>query len=155
MATVEYLLLANHAEVQNGLLYVSGAGWANLYRGSRKPGDPLLISHFGIGASILIPWDETNQRHQLVIRVVKVDSDEELARVEGGMEIGRPPGLESGAEQRVAVALGVDVPFPGEGSYRVVVQVGQDQRSVGFKVLDQPKPPQPRTEQQQQDLGRL
>jgi hypothetical protein len=140
MATVEYLLLANHAEVQNGLLYVSGAGWANLYRGLRKPDDPLLINHFGVGASLLIPWDETNQRHQLVIRIVQDDSDEELARVEGGIEVGRPPGLESGAEQRVSVGVGVDVPFPAEGSYRVVMRVGEDERSVEFKVLDQPKP---------------
>jgi len=144
MATVEYLLLANHAEVQNGLLYVSGAGWANLYRGPRKPDDPLLISHFGVGASLLIPWNETNQPHQLVIRVVKDGSDEELARVEGGIEIGRPSGLESGAEQHVVIGIGVDVPFPEEGSYRVVMRVGQDERSVGFKVLDQPKPPPPR-----------
>jgi hypothetical protein len=140
MVAIEYLLLANHAEVQNGLLYVSGAGWANLYRGPRNPDDPLLINHFGIGASLLVPWDETNRRHHLIIRVVRDENDQEIARVEGGIEVGRPTGLESGAEQRVSVGISVDVPFPDEGGYRVVMQIGEDERSVTFRVFDQPKP---------------
>jgi hypothetical protein len=140
MATVEYLLLANHAEVQNGLLYVSGGGWANLFRGPRNPDEPPPINHFGIGASLLIPWDETNQPHHLIIRVVRDSSDEELARIEGGIEVGRPPGLEFGAEQRISVGVGVDVLFPEEGSYRAMMQIGEDERSVGFRVFDQPKP---------------
>jgi hypothetical protein len=140
MATVEYLLLANHAEVQNGLLYVSGAGWTNLFRGSRNPDDPPPFNHFGIGASLLIPWDETNQRHQLVIRVVQDGSDEELARIEGGIEVGRPSGLESGEEQRIVMGVGVDVQFPQEGSYRAAMQIGEDERSITFRVFDQPKP---------------
>jgi hypothetical protein len=139
MATIEFLLLANHAEVQNGLLYVSGAGWANLFRGQVEPESPPPTNYFGIGASVLIPWDETNQIHHLVIRIER-ENNEELARIETDMEVGRPPGLPQGADQRVAVGFGVNIAFPEEGSYRTVAEVGQDGRSVDFRVFNQPKP---------------
>jgi hypothetical protein len=139
MASIDYLLLANHAEVQNGLLYVSGAGWTNLFRGQVNPEDPPLVNYFGIGASVLIPWDETNELHHLVIRIER-ENDQELARIETDIEVGRPPGLPQGADQRVAVGIGVNIAFPEEGGYRAVAQVGQDERSVDFRVFDQPKP---------------
>ena len=143
MATVEYLLLANHVEVQNGLLYVSGGGWANLYRGQLAPEAPPPVNYFGIGASVLIPWDETNQLHHLVIRIER-DDEQELARIETDMEVGRPPGLPSGADQRIAVGFGVNLAFPEEGGYRAVAQIDEDTRSVDFRVFDQPKPQIPR-----------
>jgi hypothetical protein len=140
MANVDYLLLANHVEVQNGLLYVSGGGWANLFRGPLNPDDPPPINHFGIAASLVIPWDETNQRHPLAIRI-ESKSGREVARIEGGIEVGRPPGLPPETEQRVAVGFSLDVQFPDEGGYRAVAQVGDDERSVGFHVFNEPKPP--------------
>ncbi len=139
MATIEYLLLANHAEVQNGLLYISGGGWANLFRGPLDPDSPPPTNHFGIGASVLIPWDETNQHHHVVIRIEQ-ENTLPLLRIEGEIEVGRPPGLLPGTDQRVAVGFGVDIQFPEEGSYRAVAEIGEDSRSVGFRVLDQPKP---------------
>ena len=138
---MDYLLLANHAEVQNGLLYVSGGGWANLFRGPLDPAEPPPINHFGIAASLVIPWEETNQVHRLVIRI-EGESDQEVARIEGGIEVGRPPGLSAGTEQRIAVGFGLDVAFPEEGSYRAVAQIGDDVRSVDFRVFNEAKPPQ-------------
>ena len=139
MAAIEYLLLANHVEVQNGLLYVSGGGWANLFRGPLDPDSPPPINHFGIGTSVLIPWDETNQLHHLVIRVEQ-ENGQELTRIETDIEVGRPPGLPQGADQRVAVGFGVNIAFPEEGSYRVVAEVGEDTRRVDFRVFDRSKP---------------
>jgi hypothetical protein len=144
MATVDYLLLANHVEVQNGLLYVSGGGWANLFRGPLDPEEPPPINHFGIAASLVIPWDETNQDHRFVIRVVQDkegEDNQEVARVEGGIEVGRPAGLDPGTDQRISVGFSIDTAFPEEGRYRVVAQIGEDTRSVDFRVFNEPKPP--------------
>jgi hypothetical protein len=144
MATVDYLLLANHVEVQNGLMYVSGGGWANLFRGPLDPEEPPPINHFGIAASLAIPWDETNQAHNLVIRVVRENGQEDgqdVARIEGGIEVGRPAGVDPGTVQRIAVGFSIDAQFPEEGRYQVVAQVGQDTRSVDFRVFNEPKPP--------------
>jgi hypothetical protein len=140
MATVDYLLLANHVEVQNGLLYVSGGGWANLFRGPIDPTAELTPNHFGIGISLLIPWDETNQIHNLVIRI-ESQSGQEVFRLEGNIEVGRPPGLPSGTDQRIAVGFGIDAVFPEAGSHRAVAQIGENERSVPFQVWNEPKPP--------------
>ena len=137
--TVDYLLLANHVEVQNGLLYVSGGGWANLFRGPLDPEESPPINHFGVAVSLVIPWEETNQVHHLVIRVER-ENDQEVARIEGNVEVGRPAGLSPGTEQRIAVGFGIDVVFPEDGGYRAVAQVGKDTRSVGFRVFNEAKP---------------
>lgn len=138
MATIDFLLLANHAEVQGGLLYVSGAGWSDLYR-QPDPEGRFPANHFGVGASVLIPWDETNQPHHLTIQI-ELEDGTAVSRVETDVEVGRPPGLPPEADQRVIVGLGVDTVFPTQGAYRIVAEVDEDSRSVNFRVHDRPKP---------------
>jgi hypothetical protein len=144
MASIEYLLLANHVEVQNGLLYISGGGWANLFRGPLAPDEPPPINHFGVAVSLAIPWEETNQAHRIDIRVVHETDQEDtqpVAHIGGGIEVGRPAGIEAGTVQRVAVGFSIDTAFPKEGRYHVVAQIGEDTRSVDFMVFNEPKPP--------------
>lgn len=140
MASIEFLLLANHAEAQNGLLYISGAGWTELYRGQLGPNEEIPINHFGIAASVSVPWEETNRRHRLIIRIEQGDATE-LGRIEADFELGRPPGLPEGADQRATLGIGADVAFRELGGHRVVAQVGEDERSVSFRVRDQPQMP--------------
>jgi hypothetical protein len=63
-----------------------------------------------------------------------------VSGVETDVEVGRPPGLPAGTDQRVVLGLGVDTVFPQEGNYRVVAEVDEDARSVDFRVHDQPMP---------------
>ncbi len=138
MASIDFLFLANHAELQNGLLYASGAGWSDLFRSPDKEGR-LPVNHFGIAVSVSVPWDETNQPHRLALSIDQ-EGGEVLSRVETDVEVGRPPRLPAGSEQRVVLGLGVDIVFPTEGGYRVVATVDEDTRTVNFRVHDQPRP---------------
>ena len=95
--------------------------------------------HFGIGASVLIPWDQTNQPHHLTIRI-ELEDKTVVSQVETDVEVGRPPGLPAGTDQRVLLGIGVDTVFPSQGTYRVAAEVDEDTRSVSFRVHDQPKP---------------
>ncbi len=72
MAKIEFLVLANHAEAKEGLLYLSGAGWTDLRR-TRVPSEPPPVSHFGIAVSILVPSDEADRQHRIVVRVESRD----------------------------------------------------------------------------------
>jgi len=136
MASIEFLLLANHVEVQNGLLYASGAGWSDAFRPPPGPEGQITVNHFGIGTSISIPWDETNQPHHLTISIQREGNDTELSRIETDIEVGRPPGLPAGIDQRAVFGIGADIAFPEQGSYRIVATVDEDTRSVNFRVHD-------------------
>jgi hypothetical protein len=137
LATIEFLFIANHAEVQNGLLYASGVGWSNLYRIHPGPAEGQgPVNHFAIGASILVPWDETNQAHRLIVRVEREENETELSQVQADIEVGRPPGLSAGVEQRAVFGFPANIAFPEHGRYRVVAEIDGDTRSVGFTVHD-------------------
>jgi hypothetical protein len=135
---IEILLLANHVEAVNGLLYVSGGGWTDHVRTFPSGGSPPL-SRLGIGISVLVPWNETNQPHSLAVTVENEDASVTLAQVDAQLSVGRPPQLALGAEQHVVLALTVDLVFPTAGGYRVVARLNHN-RSVKawpFRVHDQ------------------
>lgn len=139
MPQIEFLVISNHAEAKDGLLYLSGACWTDLWRGIPAEGPP-PISHIGLAVAILVPWDETNHRHHLTIRLENEDG-RELTRVEGDLEVGRPAGIPQGADQRAVLAMNADIQFPAAGGYRIVAEVGEERRSVSFRVhnTNQPK----------------
>ncbi len=137
MANIEFLFLANHAEVQNGLLYASGAGWYEMYRFIPYGGSQPPMNRFAIATSVLVPWEETNQLHRLNISLERDEDSTQLIRAEVAIEVGRPPGLPPGTGQRAVFALPVDIAFPEQGMHRVVAQVGDESRSVNFRVQDQ------------------
>jgi hypothetical protein len=132
--TIETLLLANHAEQVNGLLYVSGGGWTDHWRSPTEDGES-PISHIGIALTVLLGWNETNTPHPLLL-TVENDRGEELVRIEGEMEAGLPEALPPGGSIRNAIAINVDVTFPIAGEHVVRAVAGDEMRSVSFSVHD-------------------
>ena len=140
MPTIEYVTLANHVEAINGLLYMLGAGWTDI----RPPVDPegrLGPVHFGIGVSVLVGWNETNQRYPVELTITGEDGGEPLVRVEGQIEQGRPPGLAPGSDLRSVIGLDADVQFPAAGGYVVSVTLLDQVKSVAFRVVGPQRAP--------------
>ena len=140
MPTIENLMVANHAEAIGGLLYVSGGGWTEHWRGAGNPDGTFPPSHLGIAITILTSWNETNRRYPVLVVVEPEDGGDAVIRVEGEMESGRPPGVPEGIDLRSALAVNAEVGYPQAGGYRVVAQVGEDTRTVSFRVHDRPAP---------------
>lgn len=136
MPKVETLLMANHAEALEGLLYVSGGGWTDHHRAASTDGGGPPVSHIGIALSVLVGWTETNRKYPLALRIESEDGDEEVLRVEGEMEAGRPPGVPEGQDLRSVLAVNSEIVFPHPGGYRVVATVADDTRAVAFRVHD-------------------
>ena len=88
---IDTLMLANHAEAINGLLYISGGGWTDHHR--RIQGETFPNSHFGIALSLRVPWHETNQPHKFVVEVQNDDATVTVMRAEGEFNVGRPAQL--------------------------------------------------------------
>jgi hypothetical protein len=119
---VGILLLADSAEALNGKLYTLGAGWNML----RFPELPAPWS-FSIALGLDVPWDSTNRRHALALRID--DPDGETLGDEFTMEVeaGRPPGAVQGQDQRIVFALGTQLEFERPGPHAVIVSVGDQE----------------------------
>jgi len=137
MADIALLTLANHAEVQNGLLYISGAEWDTLTR-SVERGKPSVPHHLAIALSVVIPWIEANLPQQVRVWIEDEDSRTRLFTAELDIEAGRPPGRAPGTDSRSSLAISADVTFPHEGGFRVVAEAGEArrQRTYSFRVVD-------------------
>ncbi len=137
--TIDYLILANHVEVANGLLYISGAGWSELARPANQPNH---INNFGVGVSVCVPWNETNQPHDLSIRLENEDGTVVLANIDAQLNMGRPATLSAGSDQHAVVGIMFNAVFPSAGTYRVTAQIDKagDIKRWDFQVRDMNTP---------------
>lgn len=135
MAEVENLMLANHAESVNGLLYLHGGGWSHHWRLVPPPNEPMPPSQFAVAVTFLVEPDEIEGQHPFVI-TVRAESGEDVVRAEG--TIGPLPPAQGGGEiYRSSVALNASVPFPREGAYTLTAEIaGRMGPAVGFWVHD-------------------
>jgi hypothetical protein len=99
------MMLADHAQVADGKLFISGGGWTQGSPGGLNSAIALL---FGIG------WEATNQQISFVLRLVDADGHQlttpgpdgpQPVQVGGTFEVGRPPGLLPGSEINVPFAI--------------------------------------------------
>ena len=139
----ELLCLANHVEVQNGLLYISGGGWTEHRRVPKRPDGQPTGSRLGIAVIVKIPWNETNRPQHFKIEVQAMDATSSLAKLEGDLNTGRPPNLTPGSVQYFSLAAMLDVVFPEAGSYVLRGSLNDDPGSLKtweFRVYDLPMP---------------
>jgi uncharacterized protein DUF6941 len=135
---VDFVMLANHVEVVNGMLYVSGGGWTDHRRPILPAGSAPPLSHLGIAASVLVPWNETNIPHVLTVQIEDEDSNV-ILKIEGHLNVGRPPNLPPGSSQPVMFGFPLDLQFPHPGGYRIAAFVGDGEtKHWPFRVHDMP-----------------
>ena len=131
---VEWLILADAAQIVGGKLYLMGGGWDNLIVNTRFPFDQRLA----VAASFQIDWNETNEPHNVAVEITTADG-QTLAAFGGKVEAGRPPGIPIGQAQRAQLAAEVTLPIAGPGTYEITVRVpGQDPTQIHFNVVAGP-----------------
>jgi len=127
---IDFLILAERAEVLNGKLYLMGGVIDRLWSNT----DPAVIN-FCVALGIVVPWNATNE--PMDVRVsVHTDEGVELAQLQWQMTIGRPPLLQKGDVQRGVIAsppLALQV--PAFGLYVVVATLNERQKRVPFRVV--------------------
>jgi hypothetical protein len=111
---VEWIILADFAEILNSKLYLMGGGWDRLIANKEFPIQQII----SIAVSFAVGWDETNIRMPMEIHV-KDDEGKELGKVQGHIEAGRPAGITPGQTQRVQAAFRLPLRFEREGTYTV------------------------------------
>ena len=140
---VEWLILADYAEIVGNKLYLMGGGWDVLTVNSGFP-----VKHqCAVAASFRVSWKETNQRHNVEIEIATEDG-QTLAKVDGQIEVGRPPGIPPGQDQRCQLAGSAVLDLKDAGRYVIIGRIeGRDAARVNFNVVPGPmlamkKPPE-------------
>jgi hypothetical protein len=140
--------LADSVVSAEGKLYVQGGGWNVVY----APVLPFRFARIGVGMIIRIPYTATNQAHQFEIFLRDADGNElplgeappgvetedgKIRRIGGEFNVGRPPTLEAGDEQLVALALNLDsLQFDSANRYEVVIMLdGTEVKNLGFRLV--------------------
>ena len=128
--TTDFLILADSAQVQGEKLHMLGGGWSLVWAKEFPAQHQMAVA-----AGILVPWMETNARHQFRIRVVAEDGGV-FGEVGGEFEQGRPAGMPAGTTQRVMIAanMGIRIERACEASAELWLD-GTMARSVPFRVV--------------------
>ncbi|HYM14971.1 MAG TPA: hypothetical protein VEZ14_05390 [Dehalococcoidia bacterium] len=129
--TPDFLILADAAQVQGDKLYLLGGGWTMV--GAKE----FPAQHqMAVAAGILVPWLETNARHNFRI-VVRAEDGTVFTDVGGEFEQGRPPGLPPGTTQRVMFTVNMGIRI--ERAVEAVAELWTDgalARSVPFRIVE-------------------
>jgi hypothetical protein len=132
---VEWLILADAAQVVGSKLYLLGGGWDTLTVNQAFP----FNQRCGLAMSIRVDWHETNQKHNFELEMIAEDSLTEapksMLKAGGQFEIGRPPGISPGQQQRFQVALDMTLNIESAGTKTVIARVeGKEMRRISFNV---------------------
>lgn len=128
---VEWIILADAAEVVNKKLYLMGGGWDRLTINQDFPVQQIIA----VAVSFEIGWDETNIRQPMQI-VIEDEEEKQLARINGEIEAGRPTGISPGQPQRIQLAFRVPLRLEHEGFYTVTARIFEEEVGrTGFMVV--------------------
>src|SRR5215208_1643422 len=126
-----WMMLANHAEAANGLLYISGGAWDTVTVNEAPPEPPEGVVAFVQGVLVIrINFHATEVETDYPFHVIVVDEDGlEIGKVEGTMSAlrqqGNPPAWPHPAN--IVVSL-TGLPLPRFGEYRIHVRVNREHK---------------------------
>jgi hypothetical protein len=132
---VEWLILADSAQVNGGKLFMLGGGWDVLTVNSGFPYEQPCA----IAAAFKVPYSETNRPIDFALEVHDEDGHV-LLGIAGKLEVGRPPGIPAGLPQRSQFAVNAVLRFDRPGTYVVLARIdGQEApHRVPFSVVPGP-----------------
>ncbi len=132
---VDYLLVADRAEVVNGKLYLMGGSWDRI--------GPAQFPHrmmLGIALGVRIPFAHTDDQHTVAIELLHDDT--RMIGFEAKLATGRPPGM-AGMDMLVPMAFNIPIAIPGEGQLTLRAAIdGHSGRRHEIKVTQRPQPQQ-------------
>ena len=116
---IDYLLVADRAEVVNGKLYLMGGSWDRI-----QPPDFPHRMMLGIALGVRIPFTRTDDQHTVSVELRH--EDKRIVGFEAKLTTGRPPGM-AGMDVLVPMAFNIPVAIPEEG--QLVLQAAVDGRA--------------------------
>jgi hypothetical protein len=107
---VDYLIIADRADVVGGKLYLMGGSFNRI----QPPQFPFRLI-LGIAVGVRVPVHESDAQHHLEVTISPID-EAPLVKLEGRIATGRPPGLRN-IDVLVPMAFNLEVVFQKAGEY--------------------------------------
>ncbi len=136
------MMLADHAQVAEGKLFISGGGWSVC-----GPG-PVAC---GVAVLFHIPWQHTNKKIAFTLRLLDEDGTPvsqpgpgggQEIRAGGQFEAGRPAGLTPGSEINVPIAFNTVLQLPQDARFTWVLEI-DGQADEEWRLSFATREPQP------------
>lgn len=117
------LLLADAVQDAGGKLYILGGGWS-----VRRGTGPFTMA---LAIKLEIPWTQANVRHRVLAELLTQDgaparTGGQPIRIEGQIEVGRPPGIPAGTALDAPMALTINGIELEPGGYRWQLSVDEE-----------------------------
>ena len=128
---IEFLVLADFAEVVNSKLYLMGGGWDRF----APPNYPAPM-RWGIAVGVRVPWLESNIPHRISL-TLRTEDGVELFKLDGNVETGRPPGSK-GQSTLVQLAVNGQTELQGPGSFEVIAEIDGDSKRLAITAASTP-----------------
>lgn len=135
-AEIDFVVLADSAQVVQQKLYLLGGGWNQLSAGAYPANHPMAIA-----VGVLVPWALTDETHAITVDMVDEDGNPIAQTITAELKVGRPPNLKRGSTQRAMFSIQGIIGIPRAGSYTVRARVGEAVRSTSFDALVVPGMP--------------
>lgn len=127
---VEWLIIADAAQVVGGKLYLLGGGYDRVM----LPKTPPAPHSMSVAVSFRVPWNETNVKHNFELEILDGDGHK-IFGGSGQFEVGRAPGILPGQDQRTQLAMNIGWQVEKLGSYEAVARVLDAERRFPFQVV--------------------
>jgi hypothetical protein len=132
---IEWLILADGAEVINNKLYLIGGGWESLTINAAFPRQHV----FALVAAFKVPWAEANRQHTVEL-TIEDESGHGLATIAGQIEVELPAGVPLAQAQRVQMAVTLALTLTRPGPHAAIARVdGREGRRTHFHVVPGPE----------------
>ena len=133
---IDFMLLADRAEVLNGKVYMMGGAWDRRYINDIKA--PIGLS---IVIGVLVPWNLTNEPHSLEINIIDEDGNTIPPGTKATLNVGRPAYATKGQTFRATAVISNRWTLPKLGAYSVVATIlGREAKRVTFYADEARKP---------------
>jgi len=123
---IDFLMLADHAEVLNGKLYVMGGAYDR-----KRVHDLTKPINVVLALGIVVPWHLANEEHPVNL-VIEDQDGTSLLQSSASVNVGRPPNAVKGQVFRAMFCVAADILLPRLGTYRVVLSCRSAQKAVSF-----------------------
>jgi len=126
---IEFLILADAAQVVGGKLFMLGGAW-NLHRSGNYPSQ----FQFSVALSILVPWNEAGIRHPFTLTIADDAGVPVIPQIQGQFEVGKEQ-IPEGTTQRALVSVNIAMAVPHPGRYIVSSTAGASKVDTTFDAI--------------------